>query len=100
MRKLLRMVGRAVKAFLWIVKGLLMLIAVGVVVMWPVSGGRTIGVRVERYTAGPASGEDRLYSAGCWDGRAAIRREWGDAGGGRVLAWIRAEVQSDQIDDR
>jgi len=40
MKKLLRTVGRGVKVFLWIVKGLLLLMAVGVLVLWPMSRGR------------------------------------------------------------
>jgi hypothetical protein len=41
MRKLLR---RGVRGFLWIIKGLLLLMAVGVGVLWPMSRGRNLNV--------------------------------------------------------
>ena len=88
MRKLL---GRGVRGFLWIIKGLLLLIAVGAAVMWPVSRGRQMAVIAERYAAGPESGEYRDYSAGCWDGRAFLVRQWQDPGG-PGLAWFRAKA--------
>jgi hypothetical protein len=94
MKKLFRTMGQGVVAFLWIVKGLLLLLAVGAVVLWPVSRGRQMGVSAERYTAGPVSGEDRWYYAACWDGRAYLDCGWLDAGGDWGLARIRAEVQS------
>lgn len=94
MRSIIRAAGRTGRGFLWIAKGLLLVLALGAVVMWPVSRGRSIGVIAERFTAGAASGEDRWYSAGCWDGRAVLQRGCGDAGGGPVLARIRAKVQS------
>lgn len=94
MRNILRAAGRMGRGFVWIVKGLLLLIAVGAVVLWPVSCGRNMALRPERYTVGPASGEWRWYSAECWDGRAFLSRGWEDAGGGPRLAWIREQVAS------
>src|SRR5206468_866478 len=80
--------------FLWIVKGLLLVLAVAAAVMWPVSRERSMGVIAERYTAGPASGEDRWYSGGCRDGWAVFGRACKDAGGGWELGWIREAVKS------
>lgn len=94
MRTILRTAAKTLTVFLWIVKGLLLILAVGAVVMWPVSCGRSMGVSAARYTAGPASGEYRWYSAGCWDGRAFLGRDWRDARGGPWLAQIRGKVQS------
>jgi len=94
MRTILRAAGRSARVFLWIVKALLLVLAVGAAVMWPVSRGRTMGVTTERYTAGPAVGEDRWYSAICWDERAFLVRGWRDVWGGRRLAEIRAALQS------
>src|SRR4051794_22570151 len=94
MRKILRAAAKGLTVFLWVAKGLLLILAVGAVVMWPVSCGRGMGVRAERYTAGPASGEDHIYYAACWDGRAVLGGWWQDAGGGPWLAGIRAHVAS------
>ena len=94
MRAILRAAGRSARVFLWIVKGLLLVLAVGAAVMWPVSRGRTMGVTTERYTAGPASAEDQWYYGVCRDGWAVLRCGWGDAEGGTGLNWIRTEVRS------
>ena len=75
-------------------KGLLLILAVGAAVLWPVSRGRSMGVRAERYRAGPASGEYRWYTAGCWDGRVVLIRQWRDPRGGPWLALIRKQVAS------
>lgn len=93
MRSILRAAGRMGRGFLWIVKGLLLILALGAMVMWPVSRGRRIGVEAERYTVGRASGGWRWYSAGCWDGRAVLRRGSMETRVGRELAWIRGAVQ-------
>lgn len=94
MRSILRAAGRMGRGFLWIVKGLLLILAVAAVVMWPVSRGRSLGVEAERYTAGPPSGEYRWYAAKCWDGLAVLGGGWMDAGGGPELHLIREEVVS------
>ncbi len=63
MRSILRAAGSTARVFFWIVKGLLLVLAVGAAVMWSVSRGREMRVGTERYTARPASGEYRGYSA-------------------------------------
>jgi hypothetical protein len=94
MRRILRAAGKALAVLLWVARGLLLLLAVGAMVLWPVSCGRPVVVHAERFTAGPASGEYRGYFAGCWDGRAVLSRGWLDAGGGPRLALIREQVAS------
>jgi hypothetical protein len=91
---MLRAAAKTLTVFLWVVKGLLLLIAVGAVVMWPVSRGRQMGVEAERYTAGPASGEDRWCSVRCWDRRAFLVGGRRDAWSGPRLDRIREKVQS------
>jgi hypothetical protein len=88
------MMRRGAMAFPRILKGLLLILALGAVVMWPVSRARHMGVRAERYRVGTTSGEDRYYFAGCWDGRAYLGRGWLDAWGELGMPPIRAGVQS------
>ncbi len=92
-----RMIGlmrKTLRIFFWMIKGLLLLIALAALVMWPVSCGRTMGVSAERFTAGPFAGERRWYTAECRDGRAVVNRHWRYAWGDPELASIRAEVES------
>jgi hypothetical protein len=93
MRTILRTAARFLTLLLWIVKSLLLVLAVGAAVMWPVSRGREMWVSHHWYTAGPTAGENRWYSAACWDGKAVLVRGWEDTRGGRRLARIREEVQ-------
>jgi hypothetical protein len=94
MTKLLSVMRRGATAFLWIAKGLLLLLALVTLVLWPVSRGRLIAVIAERCRAGSVSGEDRAYLAECLDGRAILRCGWVDFAPGLALELIRAEVQS------
>jgi hypothetical protein len=75
MRKLLGAVRVGIRAFLWIVKGLLLLLAVATFVFWPLSRGRTLYVEVQRWTDGPHP-KQYGYRAGCGDGRVLIGRTW------------------------
>jgi hypothetical protein len=93
MRRILRAAGRTARVFLWIIKGLLLILAAGAMVLWPVSRGRWMGVYAERYTVGPGWGEDRWCTAQCRDGRVVIGRCWRHASGAPLLAVIRDQVK-------
>jgi len=67
MRKFLRTIGRGVKVFLWIVKGLLLLLAVGAVVLWPVSSRRSFWVGAARASFPPQPNRLELRIS-CIDG--------------------------------
>lgn len=79
---------------LWIVKTVLLGVALAAGVLWPVSCGRSMAVHAERYTMGPGWGEYRTYSAGYADGRVIIGREWLHASGGSWPALIRHQVKT------
>jgi len=68
MRKLLWTVGRGVTVFLWMVKGLLLLIAVGVLVLWPMSRGRDLSLSANHVHLEKPSAY-RLIELGCADQR-------------------------------
>src|SRR4051812_29578282 len=69
MRKLVRILGRGIKVFLWIVKGLLLMATVGVMVLWPVSCARWMQVSVERLDVRPEWGQVHIASAWVTNGR-------------------------------
>lgn len=50
MRNFLRAAGRTARGFLWIVKGLLLILALATLVLWPMSCGREISLHGERYS--------------------------------------------------
>jgi hypothetical protein len=79
---------------LWIVKTVLLIVALAAGVLWPVSGGRRMWANAERYTMGLGWGEDRGYSAGCWDGRVVIRRYGHHAWVDYWLDLIQSKVQT------
>ncbi len=79
---------------LWVVKTVLLGVALAALVFWPVSRGRWMGVSAGRYTTGPGWGEDRWYSAGCVDGRVFISRHWRHASVDPYLTAIRDVVET------
>ena len=73
-----RMIGsmrKTLRVFLWIIKGVLLMIALAALVMWPVSQGRLMGLRGQRYRAETDWAELRECWVGCMDGRAIIGGE-------------------------
>ena len=94
MRSILRAAGRTARGLLWIVKTVLLIVALAAGVMWPVSRGRSMGASAARYTMGPGWGEEHWYNAGCRDGRLVIGRYREHASGDPYVALIRDEVQS------
>jgi hypothetical protein len=94
MRNLLSVMRGASRAFVWIVKRLLLVLAVAAPVLWPVSRGRLMGVIAQRCTMGPGWGEYRGYNAQCWDGRVVIGRFWRHASVDPSLLLIRNMVHS------
>jgi hypothetical protein len=77
MRKLLSVMRGDATAFLWIVKGLLLVLALATLVLWPVSRGKFFFVRGEKYTAKP-EGVDAVHAGMGY-------------GSGRVFAWYNTE---------
>jgi hypothetical protein len=94
MRTILRAAGRKPRVFLWVVKTVLLGVALAAVVLWPVSRGRSMWVRAERRTMGPGWGEYRSYTAECCDGRVVLGRYWRHGSSALWLAGIRDKVQS------
>jgi len=68
MRKFLRVTAKGLVAFLWIVKGLLLLIAMGVLVLWPVSCTREASVRNDRFKLGSQRVENIVTAGWCLRG--------------------------------
>jgi hypothetical protein len=60
MQKMLWAVGWGVKAFLWIVKGVLLVIALGALVLWPMSRGKEL--RLERLQYEVREGQIEEYA--------------------------------------
>jgi hypothetical protein len=71
MRKLLSVVGRGVRAFLWIVRGLLLLIALGVLVLWPMSSSNVLWIEGQRWLKAPQM-EQQFAVLGFSDGEIFI----------------------------
>ncbi len=84
---------RLISILLWIVKTVLLGVALAALVLWPVNGGRRMGVRADWFTMGPGWGEDRWYTAECCDARVIIGHYWRHASGDPWLAWIRDKVE-------
>jgi hypothetical protein len=81
MRRLLRII-------LWMVKGLMLLIALAALVMWPVSRGRILKVTADRFGVESKIGEWRSFWTRCWDGRFDIgygRRTFLDS---KSINWV------------
>jgi len=76
MRRILRAAGRTGRVFLWIVKGLLLLLAVGALVLWPVSKERLLRISGERWVLKPYLNQFALNGR-CQGGRISIGWEWG-----------------------
>jgi hypothetical protein len=89
MRKLLR---RGVRGFLWIIKGLLLLIAVGVLVLWPMSRGRELFTRIARFNGGDQGMEFSVRLIGCGDGRCVFVHRWGRATSGPFLEVVEYQA--------
>ena len=68
----LRVVANAFRAFLWTVKGLLLLIAVVLVAVWPMSNKRNYTIGLDRYFIGPDSVDYVDLSWGCDNGQAYL----------------------------
>src|SRR5262245_19975581 len=65
MRKTIRILG-------WLIKAVLLLIALAALVVWLPSRGRLMDLKAEKFSAGADWGEWRWYRAGGWDGRAFV----------------------------
>jgi hypothetical protein len=74
MRSILRAAARGARGLLWVVKGLLLVVAVGVLVLWPMSRGRELGVGVERHVVRDQRVDEPALSARCDTGRIAVGR--------------------------
>ncbi len=85
---------RLISILLWIVKMVLLGVALVALVLWPVSCGRWMGVGADRYTMGPGWGEARRYTAECRDGRVVVSRYWRHASVDPYLAAIRDVVET------
>ncbi len=75
MRKILRAAGKTARAFLWIVKGLLLLLAVATLVLWPVSRHRSLWMEGTRWRWEPQH-DETICSFDCRNGRVRMAREW------------------------
>jgi hypothetical protein len=74
MRKILRAVVATFKVCLWTAKGLLTLVALAALLLWPVSRGRLLFVEAQRSSF--SGGLDRLtMQVGSWDGRIFFARD-------------------------
>jgi hypothetical protein len=69
MRSILRAAGRTARGFLWFVKGLLLILAVGVLVLWPVSRGKDLIARGSKSTVQPERVDTVVVGIGGRDGR-------------------------------
>jgi hypothetical protein len=75
MRKILRAAANTLTVFLWVAKGLLLLMAVGVMVLWPMSRGRWLWTGAELSSMKPKSDLWQV-AGGCRNSRMFITREW------------------------
>lgn len=75
MRTILRAAGSTARVFLWIVKSLLLLLAVAVLVLWPMSRGTTIGAVGFKYTKREQWMDLVIAHIECSNGRILVRRE-------------------------
>jgi hypothetical protein len=73
MRKFLRAAGRTARVFLWIVKGLLLILAVGVLVLWPMSRGKEFNAVHDKYTVLPERVDRVVASIGFRNGQIIAR---------------------------
>jgi hypothetical protein len=87
MRRLLRII-------LWMVKGVLLVIALAALVMWPVSSASWRRVIVERYTVTAERAEWRLYHFGAQNGRLTLGRFVGVYDPNAVPVLIRKGVET------
>jgi hypothetical protein len=69
MRRILRAAGRTARGFLWIVKGLLLVLAVAVLVLWPMSRGKTLYALGTEFTAQMEQLDEAVACIECSDGR-------------------------------
>jgi hypothetical protein len=73
------MVRKTLRVFLWMIKGVLLLIALAALVMWPVSRGQRLRVTADRYLVNSSGLRQRSdweellrYTVACLDGRLVL----------------------------
>jgi hypothetical protein len=69
MRSILRAAGRTARGVLWLAKGLLLILAVAVLVVWPVSRGNAFGAWRSSYTERSKWADEFQLAIGCRNGR-------------------------------
>jgi hypothetical protein len=82
---------RIVQDFLWVIKGMLLLIALAAIVMWPYSYGDGGSIERSRYTLNPQRVEEVSFTAGCGEGWIGIH-SWRGAYWGQELRDGRNEA--------
>ncbi len=69
MRKILRAAGGTARVFLFVVKCLLLILAVGVLVLWPMSRGKFFNAHYIKYTVRPDRVDEVVAGIECENGR-------------------------------
>lgn len=83
------------RVILFLIKGVLLLIAVATLVMWPVSQGKWSRLIVGRHTVGSDEGVHRIFFGGFLDGRVEVRHHWNYFYGDKLPPWLHERARDD-----
>jgi hypothetical protein len=84
---------KALRVFFWMIKGVLLLIALAALVMWPVSCGRLMSLSATKFTTWLHYQEFRSYRVGGWDGHLTVGRASRHSTDESNINWFVAQVQ-------
>jgi hypothetical protein len=82
------------RGFLWIIKGLLLVLAVVTLVLWPVSRGKYFNARGDKYTVQPTRVDEILAGLQCCNGRITASKDALHHLGGGMLKIGRRKAAS------
>jgi hypothetical protein len=85
---------KTMRIFFLLFKGVMLMIALAALVMWPVSRGRAMEALAQRHTMASDSFERRWCWCGAWDGRIYLGWGWGRYFNPQLLDRVREDPRA------